>query len=369
MEHCPICQDVFDDPIMCADSFCYCRHCIGDWVRGCREWTSPLTNLLHHGPALLTADLGRAALAREARRAAIAALPLEGRFLRSSFALFGVEALVTPEGCKALLAEEALLGLVRQERSRLAAPYLELCWRVCRLDRFPLDLVAPLCDADLRGPQPFVQRTVLAKLLVDLGGRYSNEPSPKLQHTTLLLRDHYKWRLRQVDAIWLPRRRSPIDRDQLFHRASHSATGLRWHSQDADLQMPTHDLMYTCLTENSDVELLPRRTGSMTVYRSRQRVTLQRQRLWVKRRGNEVPPFPDSVDSSSDSSSDDEVSKSDGALSIWERPLCCLPDGLEYVPRVSDEDGLMDEEGALATVNEQLLSRMLKRRSRKRRHS
>ena len=58
---CPICHDIFVDPVICSDGFSYCRTCIGEWVELCVKdmnstWKSPRTNQTHKFPAILVTN-------------------------------------------------------------------------------------------------------------------------------------------------------------------------------------------------------------------------------------------------------------------------------------------------------------------------
>ena len=414
-EECPICRDVFNDPVMCADGFCYCRACVATWVGYRREWTSPLTNCTHFGPALLTPDLIRAGSAKGHLRAQVREMEGVERLLRTAFARFGLAPLCTAKDCADLIEDSTYLALARAgaATNRYWLPYLELCWRAGRMDAFPGDFVRHLCLHDRSGSECFLQRHVICVLLSVLAMRYQSSPTIANQNATILGREHYKWRLEQVDAIYVPTGRAPGPNPHLLLRASLSSEMgevTTWKGKDgAVLHVPTAALTDLCTTETAEVELAPKR-GSSTIYRSRAPVRLQGSRLWARRRGPASPPFPEysglspsaesvssesSESTASSSSSDtseaeeepapepahaaappppatpppelsiDAAVRDGGALSVWEVPLRALPDGFEYVCRVADSDSALDEGGTLALANETLLTGLLQKKGRR----
>jgi len=411
-EECPICKDVFNDPVMCADGFCYCRACVAAWVGYKRERTSPLTNRTHFGPALLTPDLIRAGSAKELRRAQVREMVGVERLLRTAFARFGLAPLCTAKDCADLVEDSSFLALARggAAGSRYWLPYLELCWRAGRMDAFPADFVRHLCLHDRAGSGCLLQRHVICVLLTVLAMRYQASPTIANQNATILCREHYKWRLEQVDAIYVPTGRAPGPNPHLLLRASLSSElgeVTTWKAKDgAVLHVPTAAPTNLCTTETAEVELVPKR-GAATSYRSRAPVRLQGRRLWTRRRGPASPPFPDysgsspsaetvsSESAASSSSSDtsdaeeaptpapthaaeppppppsppelsiDAAVREGGTLSVWEVPLRALPDGFEYVCRVADSDCALDEGGALALANETLLTGLLQKKGRR----
>ena len=137
-EVCPICREDYEDPVMCADGYCYCRRCIGQWVGTNQEWRSPLTGQTLVGPALLTPDLLRAGIARKARRGRAASLPPGERLLWTATARCGNVFLADAGVCSAVL-DEALSSIGLPD----AAIYciLELCWRSGRVRDFPPEWV------------------------------------------------------------------------------------------------------------------------------------------------------------------------------------------------------------------------------------
>ena len=365
MEQCAICHDVFDDPVMCADGYCFCRACIGTWVDSRRTWTSPLTNQEHTGPALLVPDCLRAGASREYHRAAVSALPVWERFLRTAYARFGASPLCAADrGCAALLADEVVLARVRAEQPRWCNALLEIAWRCCRMQDYPQDLVEPLCDFEQMGKEPFIQREVWRQLLYTLTVAYSESANPETERALLVCRAHFKWRLERVDAVYAPQSRTSMETDDTFLREPLELEAyVSWKSKSgATLHVPVVNPSWVCDSEDSKVDLFVPGVLAPLVYRSRVEVKLRGASLWRRRRGPTLP-FPDETGSStSEAEEEPEPLKKSWTLCIYEQPLLTLPEGFRYVPCLAGENPATDATGTLDIANDLLVTGLQKKR-------
>ena len=390
-EKCAICQDIYNDPCMTSDGYCYCRKCIAHWVKGKDVWRSPLLNMDIHGEAMLIPDRLRACRAKTLRREHISKLPWISRFIRTATERFGERPLATPEQCLQIL-EDSSIRKVGQWGDACSHILLELCWLANDLEKYPGFMVAKLCRSDRKGPQPFIVRKVLEDLLLILVKRFESDPTYGNECVARICRDHLTWRYKQIDAIWIPSQRRNGVYESLFKRsASNSsepfciefigATGknrLKVNTLNDD-EACIHELTETALYNDF---------GEQRSYRSNVPVLLKGLRLWTKRRG--YPPvletFPDNtVEIDSDQSDVDEESETQNTeeiqedsdnmtierkieeslktakLSIWEKNLDFLPIGFEYVPRVREEDELSAETELPEIINKLFLNGFLKR--------
>jgi len=138
-EICIVCRDVFDEPVICADGFCYCRRCIARWVDGDEVWRSPRSNVLHRGPCLLTPDVDRGARALEARR-----LRAEDDVGQACSLVYGGELAASAAQCAALLPRAVLSGEPWQA--------LTLAARAGLLEHLSAKSARRCCSATARGP-------------------------------------------------------------------------------------------------------------------------------------------------------------------------------------------------------------------------
>ena len=396
---CAICQDAPNDPIMCSDGYCYCRICIAQWVGLRREWTSPLTGRVHYGPALLTPDFIRAGVARERLRGYVLTLEPWHRFTRTALARFGLGALCSPTACAAVLSEPTLEEslMAREASGGWWLLHLELCWRTSNLSAFPAHALKNLMQWDRNENGPLIQRRVWEGLVAIAANRFYKTPDVANRNIAFACRQHFAWRLQQVDAVYVRANRAPGRAALLLLRESWAdgAGGLLlWRAVGgARLRVPVRPRAMTCSTELDDSELIPAH-GETQWYGSRVPVSWRGGRLWTRRRGRAEPPFPDhdgtedpstaratestrsttassesdedefTVSSSSSSVPPEEASllkllRGDDHLSVCEKALESLPDGFEYVPRVQDCDAAQDTNGTLAQVNEALVSGLL----------
>jgi hypothetical protein len=366
MERCAICHDVFDDPVMCADGYCFCRGCIGTWVDSRRTWTSPLTNQTHTGPALMVPDCLRAGASREFHRAAVAALPLWERFLRTAYARFGASPLCAPDReCIALLANEAVLARVRAERPAWCGALLELCWRCCQIEAYPQDLVEPLCELEQTGRDPFIQREVWRQVLHALTVAYSASGEPETERALLACRAHFKWRLERTDGVFAPLSRTELEADEIFLREPLELEGsVTWRSKcGATLRIPSVKPSWVCESEDHRVELSAPGALGAVVFRSRVEVKLRGAAVWRLRRGPTLP-FPDETGSSTSEAEEepDPPTMFLGTLSVYEQTLPTLPEGFRYVPCPGGEHQATDATGTLDIANDLLVTGLQKRR-------
>jgi len=391
-EYCPICREVFNDPIMISDGFCYCRDCISKWVDGCKQWTSPLTNRLHYGWALLTQDLLRAGASLEYHRRCLDALsPLE-RFKEVPFSFFGQTPLGTPEQCASLVHDKTVLSFVRRDSPQWHPAFLDVCWRSKSLDKFPPDCVLTFCSFEKHSEQAFVQREVVRALLEAYGRIYRACPSAQNRAALLECRAHYIWRLQQLDAIYVPQGRAPGDCALLFTRAPYTSPSSNysyWSARSgACMSLPRLPAHKSCLQEPTqcDISLHSLQNSCGAIYRSQVCVEMDEKHLWRSRKGPAPPCFPDSFTdsisvastdsteatsvSSDTTSSDSQKSECVQAAAIprnvtcHEERVCALPEGFEYILRVKEEDEIEDSSGTLAEIDHILVAKMLGRRKR-----
>ena len=374
---------------MCSDGFCYCRECISEWVSGRREWTSPLTNRIHYGSALLARDLLRAGVSLEYHRSMIRTLSPIEQLKTIPCAFFGSVPLCTSEECASVLEDKHVLSFVRRESPRWHSAFLELCWRAKALERYPSDCVIEFCRFEQRSEGAFVQREVVRALLEACGLRYKTSPLRRLRAALMECRSHYIWRLQQVDAIFVPQERAPGNRSLLLVRNPYtqpSSDISLWSSQSgACMSLPRLPAYKSCLQEPIQCNITLQSSCGAT-YRSHCRVDVEEKRLWRRRRGPPPPCFPDSSgDAASVASSDstEAISVSSDALSsdtqssesaleatppetitTHEEPVWILPEGFEYIPRVQHEDEIEDTSGTLAEIDHLLVSEMVGQRRR-----
>ena len=397
-EKCPICQEEYNDPVVCADGYSYCRHCISEWIKNSDEWKSPLTGQMMKRPALLVPDRLRAGRARSARRYAVRSLPCFQRLFWAAVSKCGQEPLFSSSDCKAILT-----AVLRHPRLTTAFPavcyaVLELCWRCNHLALYPTRLVPSLLQEERNNKWPFVQRGIIRDLLQALADRFKTTPTDDMENVVIACRDHYKWRMEQVDGIFaLPKRR--LDVGPIFLRpdllADHVGSALKFTSGDAaTFIMPCVSDTSRCITEDGDFTITSS-NGNIRWFTSRRSVPLKEERLWVARRGSAPLAFPDydglSTDSSSEESSDDdddadnqqacptvqngthESKEKAGALdlgphlsrctlTILEQPVSALPWGFEYVPCVRAEDRATGGDNFLAEVDEALVTGFISRK-------
>ena len=412
-EFCAICREVFDDPVVCGDGYCYCRQCISAWVANKREWRSPCTNERICGAALLTPDRLRACVAREYRREMLKSLGWTPLVTSVAVARFGADPLATPEECARVARDPRLSRILRWGASG-AHTYLEICWRAGDVDRFPRALVGSLCMSDRHGPYPFVQRGVLAALLRSCARSYQTDRCALNETATVILKVHYEWRLAQADGIFVsPEKRGPIYGGLYYRAPLQDAMHSRWLQfqtvAGAEMRVPLLNLVEACANEQDDTTIS--RDGSLAFFTSRLPVALKGPALLAARRAPAPSVFPDSTgvaeivdssDSDSDSDSDDEEGSREAAaadvpvgqerdgtsteacppeespgtcgraaatllkeaqLCIWERPVASVPRGFEYVPRVRGEDELKDTEQHVASANAALVTGLLAKRA------
>lgn len=376
-EYCPICKEVFRDPIMCSDGFCYCRECISEWVKGNKKWTSPLTNCAHYGTALLTQDLLRAGVSLQYHRDRIRSMPVLERFKNMPYNFFGINPLCTTEDCASIIGDKSIIKLVRREKPKWHSAFLDLCWRANALQKFPADCVIDFCRYERNSKSPFVQREIIRRLLHLSGERYKHLPNQNLKDALLECRYHYIWRLQQIDAVYVPDDRSPTLTSLVLVRHSYmpvSANYTHWISTTgACLFLPRLPAHKSCLQEPMYCEIAAATTGS--TYKSQCEAALDKRILWRRRRGPPATCFPDSsgdtVSTSSTASTDEGSStvtesyssNSDedenyDKLSIHEEGIWILPEGFEYVPRVKTEDEAHDTSGVLADIDNILVTHM-----------
>lgn len=389
------------------DEICYCRRCIAAWVADRREWRSPCTNERLCGNALLTPDRLRAGVAREQRRGALSGLPWTQAVLATATAQFGDEPLATREEC-ARVARDPRLQRIHKWGAPAAHVVLELCWRGGCVDAFPRSLVGTLCDSDRHGPYPFIQRGVLASLLRSCTRSYQVDHDTVNETATIACKEHYEWRLQQVDAVFVSPERRGAQYGGLYWRAAlQDALCPRQLSlvgiPPAEMRVSLLKSGEACATEDLDTTIT--RENCKAYFTSRLPVVLEGRAWLAARRGPAPAVFPDSsgeaeiVDSSdSDSSSGAEVELAGGLelevassapvaegeapadapisgarraaaqlksarLVVWERPLNALPRGFEYVPRVRDEDALRDTEQHISAANAALVTGLLAKRA------
>ena len=299
---------------------------MGQWVGGRRRWKSPLTGENHTGSALLAQDRVRAGSAREALRQSVRELTDWSRFVRTATARFGCEGLCSQEECAAICSDEG----VRNSLLHCKGPWLYLSfethWRGCCLADFPTASVVPLCDMDRRGPLPFIQRHIWAALLATLSRRFQVEPTVSNEKAALMCRDHYVWRLGQVDGVWIPEVRNASRLPQLCMRVSlqdSRSASLKWVSASGEtLTVPNQNDVEVCATESIETQL-EAPYGHPQWYGSRVAVGIAGARLWRKRRAEASVPFPD-YDGTSTlsqiSSTDDSTLSADSSSSDDEEP-------------------------------------------------
>jgi hypothetical protein len=366
-----------------------------------------MTGESYTGAALLAQDRIRAGNAREALRESARQLTGWGRFVRTATARFGVEGLCGQEDCAAVCREEEVKRTLLPCKGPWLYLSLEMHWRGACLADFPTASVEPLCGMDRGGPFPFIQRHLWAALLTTLAQRFKAEPTVPNEKAALLCRDHYIWRLGQVDAVWIPEERNPSRLPQLCVRVALQdprSAQLRWASASGEaLTVPNRDALAACSTETLE-SLLETPCGHTQWYSSRAEVGSQGTALWRKRRAAAPPPFPDydGISASSASSSADDATLSSessssesetplpqsftgsaqapgpsghprdeavpavpSSLTIFEQALLFLPDGFSYITRVHESDAAMDETCAVARANEALVAGFVARSARR----
>lgn len=366
-----------------------------------------MTGESYTGVALLAQDRIRAGEAREALRESARQLSGWSRFVRTATARFGCEGLCAQEDCATVCRDEAVRAILVQCKGQLLYLSLEMHWRGACLAEFPTASIVPLCGMDRSGPMPFIQRHIWAALLNTLALRFQTDPTVSNEKAALACRDHYIWRLGQVDAVWIPEERTSSRLPQLCVRIAlqdSRTASLRWASASGEtLTVPNQSAVEVCSTESLESQL-ESFYGHTQWYTSRTEVSSQGVKLWRKRRSAAPMPFPDydgtsmssetsSTDSatiSSDSSSSeseapaarvpaDEEDASETAgrpkkestpnvpsnLSIFEQAVRCLPDGFSYIARVREADAALDETCAVTSANGALVAGFVARTARR----
>lgn len=392
-ETCSICRDTFYDPVMAADGFCYCRNCIGVWVNGRWDWTSPLTNRLHSGPALLAPDLLRAGASLTHHREQFKQLSTLLMFQSSPYAFFGESPISTAEDCAVMLADKSVFSFVRQSPPIWTCVLLDVCWRANKLDKFPIDRMFDFCNYEKRSEIPLVQREVIRSMLEMQAARYKRSPSRRERAALLQCRSHFIWREQQVDAIYVPSGRVPTGNSLLMIRSARMCPlSLSHHlwtdASGASLSLPRLHPHMQCFSEASHCKInLPPSPTREIVYRSQCIVEPQGSALWRRRRQPPAPSFPDSGSETSsapnpDSSDASSLMSTEASLteatsttpessqqirenlSIFEQAVWVVPQGFEYVPRVKTEHEAKDAHGTLARIDNILVTEMIGKRNR-----
>lgn len=367
-----------------------------------------MTGESYTGAALLAQDRMRAGHSREKLRESVRELSGWNQFVRTATARFGYEALCSQEECAAVCRDAETQNCLRQCKGPWLYLSLETHWRGACLTEFPTSAVVPLCSMDRNGPLPFIQRHIWAALLAALSTRFQTEPTAANEKAALACRDHYTWRVGQVDAVWIPENRNSSRLPQLCVRASLQEPrndALKWASGGGEtLTVPNQNEIELCSTESQESQF-ESPYGHAQWYGSRSPVQLQGARLWRKRRTDAPPPFPDydgtpTIDGSTsssessltvDSSSSDSetaateeaadevipvapwtvetkkefVSSIPGDLTILEQAVLSLPEGFRYIPRVVERDAAVDETCAVAVANSALVAGFVARSSRR----
>lgn len=329
VEVCVVCRDVFDDPVMCADGFCYCRLCIARWVGGEEIWRSPRSNLLVRGACLLTVDVDRGARALEARRRRLREDGDERGLvaLASSLAYAG-DLVASPELCAALLPR--------------AVPWTEPWQALALADRgdayqeLPTPLVEALLERDrTSSSSPLLTFRVLANLLRLLGARFRDSPNAANLRSAMKVLEHVVARAETTDAVVVPSRRAPgfegiyyRDQDQALPRSSLVFVA----SDGRRLVVPLRSWKETCQAETfpQTVLLLPGSEEGAMAFNSEARAALPHDRCIWRDRRRERLPFPD-YDGVSDDDAETAVDVPPGDL--FEASLRHLPFAFDYLPR------------------------------------
>ena len=368
-----------------------------------------MTGESYTGAALLAQDRMRAGHSREKLREGVRELSGWNRFVRTATARFGYEGLCSQEECAIVCHDAEAQKDLRQCKGPWLYLSLEAYWRGACLTEFPTAAVVSLCRMDRDGPLPFIQRHIWAALLTTLAIRFQTEPTAANEKAALACRDHYIWRVGQVDAVWIPEERNSSRLPQLCVRASLQeprSPSLKWVSVSGEtLSVPNQNAAELCSTESQESRFVTP-YGHAQWYGSRSPVQLQGVRLWRKRRADAPPPFPDNdgastldgSTTSSESSLSDDSSSTDGEaepeadsfdgggppvppetveskkesvtcipcdLTILEQAILALPEGFRYIPRVTEADVAVDETCAVAVANSALVAGFVARSSRR----
>jgi len=326
-EICPICREVFNDPVVCRDGYAYCRLCIGMWIdTRSSSWRSPMTNQFLTMPALLVPDRRRAGVAREQLRQTLRdSYVLTGTdIVQIATARFGLSALFEAQDCR--LALESLL----QDTSAIGETFfphiaLELAWRSRRLDDYPLDAVEELCRHEREESSwPLIQRGVLHELALSVAKRFVNQPAQRTARIASLLLNHCTWRGSITDGVLVPAHRlvgqglhssATVFERPLFSAAQQNVTvqGESFSAMtftgpgNARLHLGMQPEEFSCSTEACVTAIeMPRYSSndpehvtgtSSRLYTSLRPTTVSAQSQWKYRR-REHTVFPDNSDDS-----------------------------------------------------------------------
>ena len=373
---CAICRDLFDDAVLAADGFPYCRECILTWAAcGNRDWRSPRSNELYKGHPVLRTDVERNCQARELRLSralqSLRAGDANGDAVR--------EALELTHSGRPLLGREQVSELV-WDPAVLESPYLQLAV-LCRselLELLPCDSMQELCRMDRHKVKlPLLDMDVLRRLLREAVRRCTEERTHK--HAVLLreVKEHFTFRAEASDAVELLPPPSPAAR-----HVRASAVGLYFRDwlqssphhlifvkgrgvgeQRLFLSVPLHsDSFRGCCEPQllTRIGMLPFREASheddgvLETFSSEVLLTHDPGH-WRRARGGLA--FPDSR-GQGDSEEEDwaEASPPIGCSSVLQKQLCHLPKGFAYHVFRNDPDHFYELKAELDAAHELLLA-------------
>lgn len=328
---CVICQDLYEDPVLAKDGFCYCRACIFQWTGRAESWRSPRSNEQCEGWPVLMRDVERACLAHQAKLARLRSLHPEAS-LGAALGL-GREGrpVALPSDCARLL--ELLPGAEAYAR-------LELAYRAGLLDRLSDEELLEACRRDRRCVRfPLLPGDVVEGLVSEAARRCRWGAGPKILARA---RRHFLWRASFTDAIEVPQERlEPLGLRRyagLYLRA--------WGQGDGafltfEKSQPPRATLRVPLSSNRDrgsaeallhTLLQPEEVQEITKFASETDEVLPCPSvLWESRRGR--PPFPDSRGGETDEE-DEASTPSFSCLATMQRALSFLPVDFRYRPHV-----------------------------------
>ena len=330
---CVICHQLYKEPVLARDGFCYCRSCILSWVDSVDRWISPLSNEYFEGWPVLREDVERACLVQQARLDELRLLPADEALPLALEETYNGRPAAPPDVCSRLLSELACLTPHEE---------LELAHRAGLLENLSSERIVDVCARDRRCVRvPLLEMSVVLALLREASRRCRSDrdSSPLLE-----VREHFCWRSGFSDAVEIPASR--------VSREGFSGTYLRtWEQRDvrylifekagqpaARLKVPlrsnrdrgvAEDRLHTHV-EFCDTEIFG---GEHTLFASESEEGLPpADEVWRARRGP-LPPFPDSCGGESD---DEEALAVETPCAVtMQRSLRHLPCQFAYRPHVA----------------------------------
>jgi len=190
---CVICHELYKEPVLARDGFCYCRRCIICWVDSIDRWTSPLSNESFEGWPVLREDVERACLVQQARLDELTLLPADEALPRVLEETYNGRPAAPPDVCSRLLRQLACLTPHEE---------LELAYRAGALQDLSSQLIVDACARDRRCVRvPLLDMSVVLELLREACRRCRSDrdSSPLLE-----VREHFCWRSGFSDAVEIP---------------------------------------------------------------------------------------------------------------------------------------------------------------------